>query len=134
MGENCPSNTKLSKQHCLDSQRRHHKMPPDALVPQIFACVHHSVHVPFHRSVVDPLGNAQVLGEHQDKSTQHSSIRRNTHTRLPQVECWKHRQVFRTGLIHESTHLTVTTPTTIHERHTAIRLIGGSWQTQQTRW
>ena len=38
---------------------------------KILACVPTSVRVAVLSSVVDPLGNAQVQGDNQDKSTQH---------------------------------------------------------------
>ena len=44
----------------------------DAIVQQILVCVLNSVRIAvLSGSVVDPVGNAHVHGEHQDKSTQH---------------------------------------------------------------
>ena len=71
-----------------------------------FTCVHSTVCAPRFQfsSVVDPLGNAQVQGEHLENSTKHTrSILHNTRTKHPQVECSRHPKVVIFGAVQEPT-------------------------------
>ena len=101
-----------------------------------FTCVYSTACASRFRfsSVLGPLGNAQVQGEHQDNSTKHDGrILHKTRTRYPQVECSKHPQVVVFGAVQEPTQLVVSTRIVTRERQTATRTRGRPQQTQQIR-
>ena len=95
VGENCPRNAVLTPKNT------------NTRCEQMRSCNRFSrVYSPpcASRIVFDALGNDQVQGEHQDKSTQqHRRILHSTRMGYPQVECLKHPKVFLVGEVREST-------------------------------